>query len=272
MTISQRRDRLRRRLAGRRTGRDAGSGPGQRALSVRIHRFERRAVGSAPTTTRRCWQPTGATARRPRRRRRTPRSVIERACGPHLAGRAAAAGVRRLGFESHVVTVDAFAAAGAGAPASGAELVRAGGHGRGAARGQGCRRDRAAAAGLRGGRRGAGRPGGGAAGCGRAAPRRRSGATSSRGCSTTAPTGCRSRPSWPPVPTRRSRTTGPTDAVLAAGDFVKIDFGALVARLPLGHDPHVRAGAGRAVAARHLRPGGHRAAGRPRGAGARGWR
>ena len=35
--------------------------------------------------------------------------VIERACGPHLAARAAADGVRRLGFESHVVTVDNFA-------------------------------------------------------------------------------------------------------------------------------------------------------------------
>lgn len=34
--------------------------------------------------------------------------VIERACAPHLAVRAAAAGVRRLGFESHEVTVDAF--------------------------------------------------------------------------------------------------------------------------------------------------------------------
>ena len=32
--------------------------------------------------------------------------VIERACGPHLAARAAAGDVRRLGFESHVVTVD----------------------------------------------------------------------------------------------------------------------------------------------------------------------
>ena len=32
--------------------------------------------------------------------------VIERACGPHLAARAAAWNVRRLGFESHVVTVD----------------------------------------------------------------------------------------------------------------------------------------------------------------------
>ncbi|PRC61953.1 peptidase M24 family protein, partial [Mycobacterium sp. ITM-2017-0098] len=34
--------------------------------------------------------------------------VIERACGPHLASRAAAAGVRKLGFESHVVTFDAY--------------------------------------------------------------------------------------------------------------------------------------------------------------------
>src|SRR5215217_3938204 len=35
--------------------------------------------------------------------------VIERACGPHLSARAAADGVRRLGFESHVVTVDGHA-------------------------------------------------------------------------------------------------------------------------------------------------------------------
>ena len=32
--------------------------------------------------------------------------VIERACGPHLAARAAEDGARRVGFESHVVTVD----------------------------------------------------------------------------------------------------------------------------------------------------------------------
>jgi Xaa-Pro aminopeptidase len=36
--------------------------------------------------------------------------AIERACGPYLAARAAAAGIGRLGFESHVVTVDAFTA------------------------------------------------------------------------------------------------------------------------------------------------------------------
>ena len=52
--------------------------------------------------------------------------VIERACGPHLAARAAADGVRRLGFESHVVTVDAFA----GAHQGGRRRRRAGAGGR----------------------------------------------------------------------------------------------------------------------------------------------
>ena len=36
--------------------------------------------------------------------------AIERACGPYLAGRAAAAKAHRVGFESHVVTVDGYAA------------------------------------------------------------------------------------------------------------------------------------------------------------------
>jgi Xaa-Pro aminopeptidase len=51
--------------------------------------------------------------------------VIERACAPHLAGRAAADGVRRLGFESHVVTVDGFALLERAA--DGVELVHAAG-------------------------------------------------------------------------------------------------------------------------------------------------
>jgi Xaa-Pro aminopeptidase len=50
--------------------------------------------------------------------------VIERACGPHLVTRAAEAGVRTLGFESHVVTVDAFAALTRAAGEQ-CELVRA---------------------------------------------------------------------------------------------------------------------------------------------------
>ncbi len=51
--------------------------------------------------------------------------VIERACAPHLAGRAAADGVCRLGFESHVVTVDGFALLERAA--DGVELVHAAG-------------------------------------------------------------------------------------------------------------------------------------------------
>jgi Xaa-Pro aminopeptidase len=51
--------------------------------------------------------------------------AIERACGRFLAGRAADTSVRQLGFESHVVTVDAYdALAGA---AGRTELVRASG-------------------------------------------------------------------------------------------------------------------------------------------------
>jgi len=51
--------------------------------------------------------------------------VIERACGRFLAGRAAADGVDRLGFESHVVTVDGFDALAR--EAGDVELVRAAG-------------------------------------------------------------------------------------------------------------------------------------------------
>jgi Xaa-Pro aminopeptidase len=53
--------------------------------------------------------------------------AIERACGRYLAGRAAAADARRLGFESHVVTVDGYDALAAALGAAGGtnELVRA---------------------------------------------------------------------------------------------------------------------------------------------------
>ena len=53
-------------------------------------------------------------------------TVIERACGPRLTGRAAAAGAQRIGFESHAVTVDAFDVLGRQLT-GGAELVRAAG-------------------------------------------------------------------------------------------------------------------------------------------------
>jgi Xaa-Pro aminopeptidase len=61
-------------------------------------------------------------------------AVIERACGRHLIGRATRAGARRIGFESHIVTVDGFDALSrdltgqhGDASVSGAELMRASG-------------------------------------------------------------------------------------------------------------------------------------------------
>jgi Xaa-Pro aminopeptidase len=53
--------------------------------------------------------------------------VIERACGRHLAGRAAEDGVRRLGFESHVMTVDGLDALTNELDGKTTELVRASG-------------------------------------------------------------------------------------------------------------------------------------------------
>ncbi|MBO0881964.1 MAG: aminopeptidase P family N-terminal domain-containing protein, partial [Mycobacterium sp.] len=52
--------------------------------------------------------------------------AIERACGRYLAGRAASGGAQRLGFESHVVTLDGFdALTGAVREAGSTELVHA---------------------------------------------------------------------------------------------------------------------------------------------------
>jgi Xaa-Pro aminopeptidase len=51
--------------------------------------------------------------------------AIQRACGRYLAGRAASAGVRRLGFESHVVTVDGFDGLAKEVEVGTTELVRA---------------------------------------------------------------------------------------------------------------------------------------------------
>lgn len=53
---------------------------------------------------------------------------IERACGDHLVQQAFAAGARRVGFESHIVTVDGLHALSRGFDGvTGAELVRAAG-------------------------------------------------------------------------------------------------------------------------------------------------
>ncbi len=153
--------------------------------------------------------------------------AIERACGPHLAARAAAAGVRRLGFESHVVTVDAFSAL-TKAAAEGCEFVRAAGTveslrevkdaGEIALLRLACEAADAALHDLlaRGGLR-----------AGRTEKEVRnelealmlSHGADGASFETIVATGANSA-----VPHHR-----PTDAVLAAGDFVKIDFGALVA-------------------------------------------
>ncbi|MFN8031751.1 MAG: Xaa-Pro peptidase family protein [Mycobacterium sp.] len=54
-------------------------------------------------------------------------TVIERACGRHLVARAVADGARRIGFESHVVTVDGFDALAKELGDPPAELLRASG-------------------------------------------------------------------------------------------------------------------------------------------------
>ncbi|WP_422747678.1 aminopeptidase P family protein [Mycobacterium sp. WMMD1722] len=105
MTLSQRRDRLRDRLLA--AGLDAmlvtdlvnvrylsGFTGSNAALLIRVS-------DTTPVLATDGRYRTQAAAQAP-----DAEVVIERACGPQLAARAAAAGVDRLGFESHVVTVD----------------------------------------------------------------------------------------------------------------------------------------------------------------------
>lgn len=225
MTISQRRDRLRDRLAA--DGLDA------MLISDLVNvRYLSGFTGSNAALLVRVEDETPVLATDGRYRTQAAQQspdaevVIERACGPYLARRAAADGVRRLGFESHVVTVDAF---GTLAEAAGAqtEWVRAAGtvealrevkdEGEIALLRLACEaadaalRDLIDRGGLRPGRtekdvrgelealmleHGADGP----------------------SFETIVATGANSA-----IPHHR-----PTDAVLAAGDFVKIDFGALV--------------------------------------------
>ncbi len=153
--------------------------------------------------------------------------IIERACAPRLARRAAADGLRRLGFESHVVTVDAYTALGKAA-GDGVELVRAPGMvealrevkdaGEIAILRLACEAADAALTDLVA--RGGLRPG-------RTERQVRNDlealmlehGADGPSFETIVATGANSA-----IPHHR-----PTDAVLAAGDFVKIDFGALVA-------------------------------------------
>ncbi|MCW1959954.1 MAG: Xaa-Pro peptidase family protein [Mycobacterium sp.] len=154
-------------------------------------------------------------------------AAIDRACGRHLIGRAADYGVRRIGFESHVVTVDGFDALSAELTGLSAELVRASGTvealreikdaGEVALLRLACGAADAAltelvhGGGLRPGR------------TERAVARQLEALMLEHGADgpsfeTIVAAGANSA-----VPHHR-----PTDAVLARGDFVKIDFGALV--------------------------------------------
>jgi Xaa-Pro aminopeptidase len=151
--------------------------------------------------------------------------VIERACGPFLAGRAASAGVRRLGFESHAVTVEAFDALAK--EAGDTELVRAAGTvealrevkdaGEVALLRLACEAADAALTDLV--ERGGLRPGRTEREVGRELESlMRDHGADGPSFETIVAAGANSA-----IPHHR-----PTDAVLAAGDFVKIDFGALV--------------------------------------------
>ncbi|MDT5064122.1 MAG: hypothetical protein QOK02_277 [Mycobacterium sp.] len=152
--------------------------------------------------------------------------VIERACGPHLAARAAAWNVQRLGFESHVVTVDGHAILQKSAGDT--TLVRAAGivealrevkdAGEIALLRLACEAADAALAELV--HRGGLRPGRTEKEVGRELESRMLDyGADGVSFETIVATGTNSA-----IPHHR-----PTDAELVAGDFVKIDFGALVA-------------------------------------------
>ena len=225
MTISQRRDRLRERLA--------NSGIDAMLISDLVNvRYLSGFTGSNAALLVRADEKTPVLATDGRYRTQAARQapdaeiVIERACGPHLAHRAATDGVRRLGFESHVVTVDAFSALETAAGEQ-TELVRAAGTvealrevkdaGEVALLRLACEAADAALRDLidRGGLR-AGRTE-------KEVGRELESLMLEHGAD---------GPSFETIvaagPNSAIPHHRPTDAVLAAGDFVKIDFGALV--------------------------------------------
>ncbi|MDH6193698.1 Xaa-Pro aminopeptidase [Mycobacterium frederiksbergense] len=225
MTISQRRDRLRRRLV------DADLDAMLVTDLVNV-RYLSGFTGSNAALLIRSTDATPVLATDGRYRTQAAQQapdaevVIERACGPHLAGRAAHDGARRLGFESHVVTVDAYTVL-EDAAGDTVELVRAAGMvealreikdaGEIAMLRLACEAADAALADLL--ERGGLRPG-------RTEKQVRGDlealmlehGADGPSFETIVATGANSA-----IPHHR-----PTDAVLAAGDLVKIDFGALV--------------------------------------------
>jgi Xaa-Pro aminopeptidase len=226
VTISQRRERLRRRL-------EAADLPAMLVTDlVNVH-YLSGFTGSNAALLVRVDDDTPVLATDGRYRTQAAQEcpdaevIIERACAPCLVGRAAADGIRRLGFESHVVTVDGYSAL-TNAAGDGVELVRAPGHvealrevkdaGEIAMLRLACEAADAALTDLvdRGGLR-----------PGRTERQVRNElealmldhGADGPSFETIVATGANSA-----IPHHR-----PTDAVLAAGDFVKIDFGALVA-------------------------------------------
>ncbi|WNG95105.1 Xaa-Pro peptidase family protein [Mycobacterium sp. ITM-2016-00318] len=224
MTISQRRDRLRHRLQSE--GLDA-------ILVTRLVnvRYLSGFTGSNAALLIRADDDTPVLATDGRYRTQAAQQVpdaeivVERSCGPFLAARAASLGVRRLGFESHVVTVEGFdrLAVAAGK----AELVRAAGTvealrevkdaGEVALLRLACEAADAALADLV--ERDGLRPGRTEREVGRELESlMRDHGADGPSFETIVAAGANSA-----IPHHR-----PTDAVLAAGHFVKIDFGALV--------------------------------------------
>lgn len=155
-------------------------------------------------------------------------AAIERACGRHLVERVVAAGAQRIGFESHVVTVDGYDGLSAVLDGhQGVELVRASGTvealrevkdaGEVALLRLACEAADAALAALVAG--GGLRPGR----TERAVARQLEALMLDHGAD---------GPSFETIVAAGSNSAiphhRPTDAELSAGDFVKIDFGALV--------------------------------------------
>jgi Xaa-Pro aminopeptidase len=225
VTISQRRDRLRQRLV------DAQLDAILVSDLVNV-RYLSGFTGSNAALLIRAEDTTPVLATDGRYRTQAARQapdaeiVIERACGPHLAERAAADGLRRVGFESHVVTVDGFAAL-TKAAGERTEFVRAAGTvealrevkdaGEIAVLRLACEAADAALTDLV--ERGGLRPGRTEKEVGRELDSLMlDHGADGISFETIVATGANSA-----IPHHR-----PTDALLAAGDFVKIDFGALV--------------------------------------------
>ncbi|MGV9802408.1 M24 family metallopeptidase [Mycobacterium sp. NPDC003449] len=226
MTISQRRDRLRERL-------EAADLDAMLVTDLVNVRYLSGFTGSNAALLIRVGDATPVLATDGRYRTQAAQQardaevIIERACAPCLARRAAADGIRRVGFESHVVTVDAYTAL-AEAAGDGVALVRAAGivealrevkdAGEIALLRLACEAADAALADLV--ERGGLRPG-------------RTEKEVRRDLEALMLDHGADAPSFETIVAAGANSAiphhRPTDAVLAAGDFVKIDFGALVA-------------------------------------------